>query len=73
MEMGPRSQDLWRARPNPRHTGRNLHDPGAEADPPIGQNLPLRESAADEFDDFWVLGETRVECLWPVAARGAMT
>jgi hypothetical protein len=33
--------------------------PGAEADPPIGQNLP-RESVADKFDDFWVLGELAV-------------
>jgi hypothetical protein len=31
-----------------RSAGRDLHDPGAEADPPISQNLPLRESAADE-------------------------
>jgi hypothetical protein len=39
-----------------RSARRDLHDPGAEADPPIGQSLSLLESAADEFDDSRILG-----------------
>ena len=39
-----------------RRARRDLHDPGAEADAPVGQHLSRREPAADEFDHSRILG-----------------